>query len=235
MNLFQQTKTFLIGSENDVAALAEKKEVTILAFSDSHGSENNAKAILDHFASECDMIVFCGDGTYEITALLEQIKKSKKLSKEFPSVVAIVQGNGDDNEYAVDFNLSENKDDDENYLMQIPRELLIKTAGMNVFVTHGAAYGVYYGLDDLEKQAEILNADLVLYGHTHIADRTDIEQTSFINPGSCTLPRRGLPPSCAVIKLPGDQEKISCTFYERKVSLTEGISFIPFSPSMRTW
>lgn len=235
MNLFHQTKSFLIGSQNDVDALSKKENATILVFSDSHGSENNAKFILERFASECDMIVFCGDGIYEITSLLEQIKKNKKLSKQFPSVVAIVQGNGDDNEYAVDFNLSENEDDDENYLLQIAHELNIKIAGMNVFITHGALYGVYYGLDDLEKQAELLNADLVLYGHTHIADRTDIAQTSFINPGSCTLPRRGLPPSCAVIKLPGDQEKISCTFYERKVSLTEGISFVPFSPSMRTW
>lgn len=235
MNLFHQTKSFLIGSEKDIQALSEKESASVLVLSDSHGSENNAKAILDAFASDCDLLVFCGDGTYEIASLLEQYKKSKKLSKTFPSVVAIVQGNGDDNEYAVDFNLSENEDDNENYLMQVPRELLIKVAGMNVFITHGHIYGVYYGLDDIQKQAELEKADLVLYGHTHIADRRDSGVTTFINPGSCTLPRRGMPPSCAVIKLPGDQEKISCTFYERKVSLTEGISFVPFSPEMRKW
>ncbi|MBQ0003344.1 MAG: metallophosphoesterase [Treponema sp.] len=228
MNFLYQTKSLLISSEQDVINLSKKESASILVISDSHGSENNLKIILEHFAEECDAIVFCGDGIFEFTSLLENIRKNKKLSKSLSPVIALVRGNGDDNEYAVDFNLSEDENAEKNYILEIPDELNFKAAGMNIFVTHGSVYGVNYGFSELENKAETEKSDLVLYGHTHIADRMDNAGTVFINPGSCSLPRGGFPPSCAVIKLPGDQEKISCTFYERKVSITEGISFIPF-------
>ncbi|MGN0739454.1 MAG: YfcE family phosphodiesterase [Treponema sp.] len=230
-----QTDNYLICSETDATELAQKEQAVILALSDSHGKSETLKIILEEFAPQCDMIAFCGDGASDLILNLELARKNKKFGKNFPAVTAIVQGNGDDNLFPVNFSQSlmpKKKDESELF---IPKIISAKVAGKNLLLTHGNSFGVYYGISNLEQYANQENSDLVLFGHTHIADRTDTATTTFINPGSCSLPRQGLPPSFALIKIPGDNEKVTCTFYEIKVSLSQGILFEPFSPVMRHW
>ncbi|MCQ2610610.1 MAG: YfcE family phosphodiesterase [Treponema sp.] len=230
-----QQQSHIIGSQQDIEELANKKQATIIAISDSHGRTDAIKYIIDYFGSDADLITFSGDGIGDIVTILENTLKNRKLSDKIPAVCAMVSGNGDDSEYNVDFNPRPDRKEDPNgyYEIKIPHLCKVKAAGMNIILTHGHQYGVYYGVDELERETEVFQPDLVLYGHTHVADRKDKIATSFINPGSCALPRRGLPPSCAIIKIPGDQERITCTFYEMKVTLTEGVFFVPFDPTSR--
>lgn len=234
MNSLLQTKNYLIGSDDAVDELAHKDSAVILAVSDCHGRSEMLKTIVEHFGPTADLFAYCGDGAEDVAHILEQVKKSKSLNKKFPSVAAIVQGNGDENLIPVNFNPTKSEKNND-FELYIPKMINAKVAGMNILITHGHMFGVYYGMAELEMQANLDKADLVLYGHTHIADRFDTETASYINPGSCALPRRGLPPSVAVIKVPGDQERITCTFYEIKASISEGITFIPFSPMLRHW
>lgn len=235
MNSLLQTASLLIGSEEAITELSQKENAVILAVSDSHGQPERLKQILLAFGESADLLTFSGDGAEDLLMLLEASKKNRKLAKVIPPVIAMAQGNGDEDLYPVSFNPSDNSEKKENWQISIPKIITVKAAGMNILVTHGHLFGVYAGTSDLEKQAAAENADLVLYGHSHISARYDNDTNSIINPGSCSLPRRGLPPSCAVIKIPGEQERISCTFYEMKISLSEGFSFVPFSPAMRGW
>ena len=176
-----QTDKYLICAETAAMELAQKEQAVILAISDSHGKTETLQFILEEFASKCDMIAFCGDGASDMILNLELARKNRKFAKNFPAVTAIVQGNGDDNLFPVNFSHSlmpKKKADSELF---IPKIISAKVAGKNILLTHG------------------------------------------------------LPPSFALIKIPGDNEKVSCTFYEIKVSLSQGIFFEPFSPVMRHW
>ncbi|MBR5934051.1 MAG: YfcE family phosphodiesterase [Treponema sp.] len=234
MNLIVQAKNFLLGSKEDIDSLSEKENVSILAVSDTHGNSSILKKIIENFPDK-DLFAFLGDGISDVVSLLESLKKNKKLLKIFPPVAAIVCGNGDDDSYPVTFNPSEEKKSKNDYEIKIPKILNLRAAKTNVLLTHGHVFGVYYGMSGIEQQASIDRADLVLYGHTHIAARSNSASTTFINPGSCTLPRRGLPPSFALINIFSGLKKIECTFFKIKISLTEGISFIPFSPAVQNW
>lgn len=233
MSELEQNENLITGSQADIDALAQKKQASILAISDSHGKRETVRHILKNFAPQCDMLAFCGDGISDIAYNLELSKRNKRSEKNFPRVAAIVRGNGDEDSVPVDLNpplMSKEKNIAE---LQIPRSIHINVAGKNVFITHGNNYSVSYGTETLEQYSSQEKSDLVLFGHTHLADRIDSGTTCLINPGSCSLPRHGLPPSFALIQIPGDQEKISCTFFEIKVSLSNGISYEPFSPAMR--
>ena len=232
MNLLIQTKNLLIGSDEDAARLEQKDSAVILAVSDSHGNPSVIKKILEEFSERSDAFVFSGDGTQDIADIFDSLKKDKKLAKMFPPVAVIAGGNGDDSSYPVSFNPTKEKISKDDFLLQIPRTVSFTAAGKKILVTHGHIFGVYYGMSEIEKQASLDKADLVIYGHSHIASRTDTQSVTFINPGSCTLPRRSLPPSFALIEISRGQKNIGCTFYEIKISLSNGISFTPFAPDM---
>lgn len=56
--------------------------------------------------------------------------------------------------------------------------------GKRIYVTHGHKEHVKTGLFRLFYRAEETNADVVLYGHTHLESRQEIENRVFINPGA---------------------------------------------------
>ncbi|MCD6436322.1 MAG: metallophosphoesterase [Clostridiales bacterium] len=68
-------------------------------------------------------------------------------------------------------------------------EKLLHIKGYNIWLTHGHFYGVKFGLNRLFYKALEKKADIVLFGHTHIALNTEYENTLFFNPGSLTYPR----------------------------------------------
>lgn len=190
------------------------------------------------------MIAFCGDGIDEMINFFESAKKNKKLQKNLPPVIAVVQGNGDENSFKVDFSTNENspsnrtslfKSENHNNEIFIPKSVVVKVATKNIFITHGHLFGVSYGLENLAEEAAAENADLILFGHTHVAEFTNYKNRFFINPGSCSLPRRSLPPSFALIKIDSTKNDllnaIHCEFYKIESSLENGISFKTFFPN----
>lgn len=63
----------------------------------------------------------------------------------------------------------------------------------HIFYTHGHLYGVKYGLESLFQAGREKGADVILYGHTHIAHVEYREGIYLMNPGSLGQPRRGNP------------------------------------------
>lgn len=59
-------------------------------------------------------------------------------------------------------------------------DFLLQVDGKKILLTHGDRYGVKSGLYKLLLRAKEVQADAVLYGHTHIAEITEIEGITFI-------------------------------------------------------
>ena len=235
-----QQDSGLIGSAEKIDALAKMPEAEVLLVSDSHGRREVLRAIIERFGETVAAVIFCGDGIGDFCAALSYTQKSKKFAQVFPPVAAFVRGNGDYDFFPVDFNPNPNSASRTNlgknllrgeYEIKIPQTQILRVSGMNVFVTHGHTEGASYGLNRLAQRAKDSLADIVFYGHTHIASRNEIDLTYFINPGSCALPR-GTPrlPSFAIVKIPGGQERAETTFFSVRASISEGFEFMPFAP-----
>ncbi|MEI6205891.1 MAG: metallophosphoesterase [Desulfuromonadales bacterium] len=67
-----------------------------------------------------------------------------------------------------------------------PRELVWECEGKRILLTHGDAYGVKAGLEKLERRALEIRADLVLFGHSHLATQELHSGILFLNPGTMT-------------------------------------------------
>lgn len=77
---------------------------------------------------------------------------------------------------------------------------IVKTADINVFMTHGHTYDVKYGTDGLIDAALRAGCQIALYGHTHIPSIKYDSGLYIVNPGSVTHSRSG-PESYAVIDI----------------------------------
>jgi putative phosphoesterase len=115
-------------------------------------------------AGNVDLIVHLGDCVRDIIKVNEKYKKP----------VEYVFGNND-------FGIS-----------PVYEKVLIKN-GIRILLTHGHRYNLYYGVEDLYSKALEVEAQVVLYGHTHIQNVERIGDILFLNPGSVSLPRDGKP------------------------------------------
>ncbi len=87
------------------------------------------------------------------------------------------------------------------------REEIIDIEGHRIFVTHGDMYGVKYSHSGLVLKAKELNADIVLYGHSHVPDISYHENIWLINPGSLTRPRENKVPTYCILEISGETIK----------------------------
>lgn len=109
-----------------------------------------------------DMIIHLGDN----------VKDVKEIEKFFSGPIVKVIGNCDFNSMS-------------------KSELFVTIENKQVLITHGHHYDVKESLLRLQYRAQELGADLVLYGHTHIAKVDYINGIFFVNPGSAALPKNG--------------------------------------------
>lgn len=110
-----------------------------------------------------------------------------------------------------------------------PNEEVIEIGGLRFFVTHGHLYGVKQTLLNLQYRAEELEADIVCYGHSHIAYADKLGEQLFINPGSIRLPQKFNEPSYIVMEWT-DAKKINVTFYNLA---GETITSFPYENSFK--
>lgn len=96
------------------------------------------------------------------------------------------------------------------WFVEGPNDLLVELTEYNIkiFLTHGDRYRVKWNLDSLLQRAEELDADFIIYGHSHVGAKNILEGKVFLNPGSVSQPRDGKPPSFVVATL-GNNKKIS--------------------------
>ena len=63
-------------------------------------------------------------------------------------------------------------------------DLVFEVENVKVLLTHGDKYGVKSSIFKLLLRAKEVGANLVLYGHTHVADVLEVDGITLINPGS---------------------------------------------------
>jgi len=78
-----------------------------------------------------------------------------------------------------------NCDFDERY----PEDIDIDVEDMKFLVTHGHLYRIKTTLMPLSYRAEEVGANIICFGHSHMAAAEKIDNRLFINPGSIRLPR----------------------------------------------
>ena len=81
--------------------------------------------------------------------------------------------------------LGDNSEDIE----ELTKESIIVLEGKKIFITHGDLYGVKYSLTNLYYRAKEVEADIVLFGHTHEQIILNEDGIIFMNPGSISLPK----------------------------------------------
>ncbi|MCR5725292.1 MAG: metallophosphoesterase [Treponema sp.] len=230
MTDFRQQQSLLFGSPADISALAVKEQVRILVISDSHGSFSVVRAIVQQFGKDCDALCFCGDGAQDVLSVFETAacKKLASLPPEcIPPVAAIVRGNGDFESGWFYPGVDEAAE------VSLPKELLLTAAGKRILLTHGHSYDVYYNSRGLYDAAAIQNADIVFFGHTHIANVQEKDAVTLLNPGSCSRPRGGQPHTFAIVTLRANAspESPACTFgYYQITGDGNTFSFQPYLP-----
>lgn len=114
--------------------------------------------------SNPDVFIYCGDGSAKV----------EDISYLYPNIrFFIVKGNCDFGEF--------------------PIEVEVKLASKTVFFTHGHIYSVKSGYGKIIAEGKRRNADIVIFGHTHIAVNEYIDGMYLVNPGSAALPAVGKP------------------------------------------
>ena len=134
-----------------------------LVISDSHGASYSIRRVLN-IHPDCEIVFFLGDGLRDLEEFIYDRSR----------MWIAVRGNCDSTALLGD---SMTKKTDSITLM-----------GRRIFLTHGDLYGVKYGLDGISKLAVDHNADIVLFGHTHLPLEkyisTDEGGYYLFNPGS---------------------------------------------------
>lgn len=132
----------------------------ILIVSDTHGKDHNLLKTIQK-VSPIDLLIHLGD----IVSSEEYIKSISNCPVE------LVAGNND-------------------FFCKLPKEKIIRIGNYTVMLTHGHKYGVYYGTNQIKEVAGRNQADIVMFGHTHVPLIDLKDDIWAINPGSLTLPRQ---------------------------------------------
>lgn len=74
--------------------------------------------------------------------------------------------------------------------LDAPDFQVIKLHGHTVALTHGHRQHVNAGIDILKYWAQEKEADIVMYGHTHVPFLEQTSQMTVLNPGSISRPRQ---------------------------------------------
>jgi len=163
----------------------------ILVFSDSHGSTAALKAVFTwankHIPPHGTIYATacCGDGLYDLNIAAKETG--------FYSDWKIVLGNND-------------------YGVQAPETAVFDFADHRFFMAHGHRYGLYSGFHNFLAVAKNADADVALFGHSHVPFLKKIDGILLINPGSVGRPRSRIGSTFAVIEC-NEDEPIKVDFF----------------------
>ena len=161
-------------------------DMRILVVSDSHGYNTHLFKVIDSL-KPIDMLIHCGDSG----------DLGDYINELVDCPVVMVRGNCDD-------------------YCQYRSEEILEVNGNKILVTHGHMYGVKSGLGNLYERAKELSANIVLYGHSHIPDLTQMYGIMAMNPGSISLPKQeSRIPTYGIIDI-SDNGKAYCSLHNVK-------------------
>ena len=139
-----------------------------MIISDIHGSISDLNRVLDIYVKEnCSKLIILGD-LFNYGFDLNRNRIIKTLNDMKDNIVC-VRGNCDNNIDNISFEMP--------YIEQISLNDKVIT------LTHGHLFDKEY----LQKQ----DCDIILTGHTHVANIEKINDKIFVNPGSISKPRKG--------------------------------------------
>lgn len=131
----------------------------IAIISDTHRMDRYIN-LAKELIKEADILIHLGDNVEDVDI----------LESGFSGEIYVVSGNCD-------------------YSNKYPKERIIEINGKKIFFTHGDIYGVKNGLNNIYFKGRELEADIVLFGHTHEAMIEKANDMILMNPGSISLPR----------------------------------------------
>ena len=134
----------------------------ILVFSDSHGDVRKMKQIIENMYG-VTAVIHLGDINRDIQFLEDNFF-------DFP--IYGVQGNND-------------------YSGAYPNEKMLTIGDKKIFITHGHYYLLGWDPAPLKNTPATEKADVILFGHTHIAEVEHFSGKILANPGSISRPRTG--------------------------------------------
>lgn len=186
--------------------------------SDVHANLHALEAVLEEL--EVEKIICAGDligyGTNPnevIEELHEEDVEAVKGNHDAKAVHQIETKLNPSAELALEYNREDLKDENWEYLEQLPKSKRVEIDGVEIAIFHGSPQHelteyVYRDEVDEEFLDEHLHEkpDLVVFGHTHAGFKKELEETTIVNPGSVGQPRdRNPDASYAVL----DTEKMS--------------------------
>lgn len=110
------------------------------------------------------------------------------------------------------------------YIEPFPEEEMIKIGDLSLFITHGHLYKVKKNLTTLEYKAEEKGANVVCFGHTHVAMANNIGGVLFINPGSIRQPKEITEKTYAIMSFE-NRDKVCVHFYNLKGEEVTGLYY----------
>ena len=143
----------------------------IAVLSDTHGNLSWMNKLMPMFDS-VDAVIHLGD----------LVSDAKKIQERIKCPLYYVAGNCD-------------------IMSSAPQEFEGYIGGKKIFAVHGNRHSLEYGLYSLAADARQREAQICLYGHTHIPDITSCYGLWFVNPGSISRPRGMSRNSYAVIEI----------------------------------
>ncbi len=150
----------------------------VLVISDTHGRDENFNKVWEK-EQPVDYILHCGDVE----------GRADYIRYKTPGPCCIVSGNCD-------------------FDRQLPPSVELDLLGHHLFLTHGHRQGVKRSHDGILLAAQLHEAEIVCYGHSHMPELTWKEGVLLCNPGSLTYPRQlGRLPSYIILDI--TKEKVS--------------------------
>lgn len=154
-----------------------------LLVSDIHGDFNELQFIINKFNDlKCEKLICLGDFLYHgprnDLPYGYNPKKCVELLNQYKDKIIAINGNCDAEVDQMVLNFKLNK------------ELSLKLFDHNFYLVHG------HHLDELKN---INKKTIILHGHTHVFGIYQKDGITFVNPGSISIPRNGLPKTYALI------------------------------------
>lgn len=145
-----------------------------LVVSDIHGSIDSAEILIEKFlANKCDKILLLGD-------ILYHGPRNDLPNKYAPKQVITLLNQYQDKIIAIKGNCD--AEVDEMVLsFKIKKDHTLTIKGKKIYLTHG--HHINY-LSPTDKKV-----DVILYGHTHIIKVDKVNNQTYVNIGSITLPK----------------------------------------------
>ena len=157
----------------------------LLVFSDTHGSVTLLKTVFNWAKDQIHTTACLGDGLCDLHIAAK--------ATGFYSDWKLVLGNND-------------------YGIQAPEAAVFDICDNRIFMCHGHRYSLYGGYQRLLAAAKSSDANIALYGHSHVPFHKKIDGISVINPGSVGRPRSRIGSTFAIIECT-EGEPIIVDFY----------------------